>query len=241
MKMLFFAALAGLALARSAALAADLNEQPPSVSAPPARASLPSIPTWTGFYVGINAGLRADKFELPYQVGAASGNLSVNTDRGIGGVQVGYNWQFWRRWFVGLEADLDGSDIEQVRDYTSSPIGTITAGTNLDWFGTVRPRLGFAVTPTAIVYLTGGWVFGHTTSTVTTMAGISSFTDYDSGWARGGGLEYALTDWLSFKTEYIYLNLGRSTFSSPPLSIRSKMIAHMLRAGLNFKLGPIPR
>lgn len=236
-------AAAGLALTASAALAADLYSPPasPAVPAPPAVVP-PPVPIWSGFYVGINAGLGADRFELPWSAGRFAGTSPLNIDRGIGGIQAGYNWQIGPRWVVALEADFDGSDIMKVRDYTTfTPIGapTFNVGMNLDWFGTVRPRLGFAVTPSAILYLTGGFAYGHTSSNVISPAGLSSSSNDKTGWASGGGLEYALTDSLSFKTEYVYLDLGTDSFpSGTGLTISGKMIAHTLKAGLNLKLSP---
>jgi hypothetical protein len=55
----------------------------------------PPSPTWTGFYAGVNAGLRTNQNEmqvdtLPYKIG-------LWDDRGVGGVQAGYNWEFWPR------------------------------------------------------------------------------------------------------------------------------------------------
>jgi outer membrane immunogenic protein len=238
MKGLVLAAAAALALTTSTVFAADLYAPAPVPPVAPA-AVPPPLPTWTGFYLGLNYGLSGDRFDFPIQVGTVFGVPSLVFDRGIGGVQIGYNWQIGSHWIVGLEADLDGSDIEKVRDYTNFAIigGTLTAGANLDWFGTVRPRLGFAVTPTAMLYVTGGWVYGHTSTAVTLPAGTSLYSDYKSGWAAGGGLEYALTDWLSFKTEYIWLDLGTASFATPAFSMSESFMAHTLKAGLNVKLG----
>ncbi len=202
---------------------------------------------WTGPYVGANGGLGAPRFQVfPFQlagVGAGvlvPGDLPLNFDRGLFGLQAGYNWQFWRYWIVGLEADFDGSDIQDVRNFATVPLGqnTLAAGINLNRFGTVRPRLGFTVTPSAFVYLTVGWFYGSTSSSVTFAGSVGSFNHDISGWARGFGMEYALTDLLSFKTEYIYLDGGHDTLSTPAFSVGRKMIAHTLKAGLNFKLGP---
>ena len=41
---------------------------------------------------------------------------------------------------------------------------TGNVGSTLDWFGTVRARVGYLVTPTALLYATGGWAYGHTTA-----------------------------------------------------------------------------
>jgi outer membrane immunogenic protein len=243
MKRLLLAVVAGLALTTSAALAADLYVPAPAVAptAPAVVLPLP-VPTWTGFYLGINGGLATDRFLLPWTAGVWSGSSGVNMDRGIGGVQAGYNWQIAPRWIVGLEADFDASDIVKVSDYSTiiDGSGTLNLGANLDWFGTVRPRVGFAVTPSAFVYLTGGFAYGHASFSVTSPTGTTTSASSDKiGWTSGAGLEYALTDWVSVKTEYLYLDLGSNSFpSGTALTISGQMIAHTLKAGLNFKLGP---
>jgi outer membrane immunogenic protein len=247
MRTLLFAAAAGLALTASAARAADLYAPGPAIApapVPPVIAA-PPAPSWTGFYLGFNAGLAADLFEMPWTyVPPVAGASPLSINRGIAGIQGGYNWQVTPRWLVGLEAEFDGSDIQRVHDfYTFTPYGgpTFSVGSNLNWFGTVRPRIGFAVTPTAIFYLTGGWAYGHTDSNVIlppSGAVVASATD-KFGWAGGLGLEYALTDWLSFKTEYIYISLGNDSMpAGAGLTMSNSVIEHTVKAGLNFKLGP---
>jgi len=241
----FLLATAGGLLVTGSALAADLYEPVLPIPAPPAAVAPPPalVPNWTGFYFGVNGGLGANRFELPFVSGAATGTPSLNMDRGIGGVQVGYSWQIRSNWIIGLETDFEVSDVQRVGEYVNIAGGgpLLTAGSNLQWFGTLRPRLGYAVTPAAFLYLTGGWAYGHSISSVTSVTGVSSFSHDISGWALGGfGLEYALTSQLSFKTEYIYLTSGATTIASgPAFSIDEKMIAHTLKAGLNLKLPPL--
>ena len=163
-------------------------------------------------------------------------------DRGLAGIQVGYNWQIAPLWLVGLESDISASDIETVRDHTVIvfPTGNVTAGANLNWFATLRARFGFAVTPTAFLYLTGGGAYGYTDCSIIPLSGVlTSFAQDKYGWTVGGGLEYALTNSISFKTEYLWLNLGTDSSSSgTALSLSERTMVHTLRAGLNVKLGP---
>jgi outer membrane immunogenic protein len=101
----------------------------------------------------------------------------------------------------------------------------------------VRPRIGFAVTPSAILYLTGGLDYGHVSANVITPAGTVSSGNDKIGWTGGFGLEYALVDWMSFKTEFLYLDLGSNSIAGAP-GLNSVMRAYTLKAGLNFKLAP---
>ena len=63
-----------------------------------------------------------------------------------------------------------------------------------------------------------------------------------SGWAAGGGFEYALGNLFSLKTEYIYMDLGTETLASctilgVPASLEEKATFHTIKVGLNYRFG----
>ncbi|MFD2222462.1 outer membrane protein, partial [Microvirga arabica] len=101
MKKILLSSVALLGLA-TGAVAADL----PSRRAAPAPmiAAVPVF-TWTGFYVGVNAGYgwSNDDFD--------SVDLADEDDDGgfVGGAQVGYNYQIGS-FVVGLEGDIQYAD-----------------------------------------------------------------------------------------------------------------------------------
>ena len=233
-------AIGTVALGGAVAHAADLGVRPYAPPPPP-----PPVYSWTGFYIGANGGFGGDRFEYPASIGPLSGTTTLNSSGFFGGGQIGYNWQAAPSWVIGVESDFDGSDIEAMAN-ASSGSASATAGTKLDWFGTVRGRAGFLVTPSALLYATGGWAYGHTTSSATASAlgaSVSTSSGHDkSGWTVGAGLEYAFNPWLSFKTEYLYLDLGTDTITSGtvagvPYSLSEKTTAHTVKVGLNVKLG----
>ena len=136
-------------------------------------------------------------------------------------------------------ADIEG------KANTSATLFSGAVGTKLDWFGTVRGRVGFLVTPSALLYGTGGWAYGHTTSSASAaafgLAAAASVGHEKNGWTAGGGLEYAFNPWLSFKTEYLYLNLGTDgitsgTIAGVPFSLSEKTTVHTVKIGLNVSL-----
>ncbi len=233
------ATTAVIALTSTAVRAADLAAK--AYMPPP----LPPAPTWTGFYLGINGGFGGDRNQYPFTVGGISGTSSLNSSGFFGGGQVGYNWQFAPTWVAGLETDIDAADIQGMAS-TTVPGASSSIGTRLDWFGTVRGRIGYLVTPNALLYGTGGWAYGHTTSSASATAaglavGASAGRDMN-GWTAGAGLEYALTRWLSFKTEYLFVDLGGANLSSGvvagvPFSLNEKTTFHTVKAGINVKLG----
>ena len=93
--------------------------------------------------------------------------LGYQPEGGFGGGQIGYNIQRGNIVF-GLEADFEGADINGSKTangtYTD-PAGNQYAAslglkTTLDWFGTLRGRVGYTF-DRALVYGTGGFAYGH--------------------------------------------------------------------------------
>src|SRR5258708_15764731 len=152
--------LAGAALLGTAvsAQAADM-----AVKAPYLKAPVAMVYDWTGFYVGVKAGVGVGRdytrMAIPALLGFEASYL--NPQGGFGGGQVGYNWQVQNSFFgalvFGAEADIQGTGM---RDSFSCLIGCLPAQNNnfnqkLDWFGTAGDRVGIATGP-VLSYVTGG-------------------------------------------------------------------------------------
>jgi outer membrane immunogenic protein len=205
------------------------------------KASVVPAWSWTGFYAGAQAGYGGDIFRYPLRAPAIllSGEASLTSSGGFGGGQIGYNWQA-DSWIFGIEADLAGSDIKGQLAAVIGPL-SLSAGSKLRWFGTARGRVGYAW-HRFLVYGTGGYAYGNTTTdasaTVGFLGGFAFSQGHNkSGWTAGGGFEYAITNNVSVKTEYLYLDRGQdAVLSSPFFSISEKTTVHTIRAGLNFRL-----
>jgi outer membrane immunogenic protein len=215
-------ALTGLVAGAGAVSAADL----PARSAPMAPIAVPAVPifTWTGFYVGVNAGYgwqnnEDNSFFVPpgtfITAPAASGVVSFAEDDGdgfVGGAQIGYNYQIGG-FVVGLETDLQWADLGGSNNGTAFvpagfPPTFVPAGSagGVDWFGTVRARLGFAF-DRALIYATGGFAYGGVDTDNDTFGLVNSDDDVRTGWALGGGVEYAFTQNLTLFLEGLWVNL----------------------------------
>jgi outer membrane immunogenic protein len=244
----FTAAALALAFSAGSALAADL----PSKKAPPYMPP-PPPPMWTGFYVGANVG-----YGISAGPSSASGfmtgdsdydsnpgnfapyNLAAHREGVIGGGQIGYNWQLSPSFVVGLEADFQGADLSSSAASTQGmpqntigddgAMGLVTTSNALNWFGTVRGRLGYTgLDPRVMLYVTGGLAYGHVNNTSSAAflhygclgddsIGACAFgagadnNNTKVGWTFGGGLEWApaaLPNW-SLKAEYLYIDLPAS-------------------------------
>ena len=236
MRRLFMTALSLLALG-GVARAADL---PPAPQLPPLEAQ----PVWTGFYAGLNVGGAFGSSRNAFNI-AGFGLPTFNTPlQGvIGGGEAGYNWQTGP-WVLGLEASFDGSGLGGGRNAPCLPplCGALAASyrQNLPWFGTLRPRVGYAF-GNWLLYATGGGVLGQIDTRATAAVGPFVATDNRSqtrdGWTLGGGVELELLAGWSAKIEYLYVDLGSRTttyLSTPPISNASRFSANVITAGVNY-------
>jgi outer membrane immunogenic protein len=79
---------------------------------------------------------------------------------GLGGVQIGYNWQLDRNWVVSLEADIQGTGergrstdaLGSIRIGTIGIMASSASGTDFPWFATFRGRVGFLADPSLLLY-----------------------------------------------------------------------------------------
>lgn len=213
MKKIISSGVAAVALLVAApAFAADIA-QPYPTKAPPMIAE--PVFTWTGFYLGANAG-------YAWGSGEAGANLlGLDPDGFLGGGQIGVNYQFDNNVVLGAEADFQGSDIKDSRFGYS---------TKMDYFGTVRARLGYAF-GNVLPYVTGGLAWGHN-EVKDTVLGLSA-DNTAVGWTVGGGVEYALTNNWTVKAEYLYMDLGEDYYTS--IGDKSGLTANIVRAGVNYK------
>lgn len=257
MKKLLIAGAALAALIGTPALAADMALKAPP--APPAPVCI-----WCGWYVGVNIGGGWGNNNIGNYVTATPdfapsaaiipGNLGLKPSGVLGGGQVGYNWQNGM-WVFGLEADIQGSDVKDSRTINLGipPASATTIGSDkLDWFGTVRGRLGVTPTSNFLLYGTGGLAYGETKDTgqifnpaapVTSGNFFSSQSNTRAGWTAGGGAEWMFMPKWSFKVEYLYADLGNTNltwrdttgnFPASSLTYQYKHRYNIARAGINL-------
>jgi outer membrane immunogenic protein len=220
---------------------------------------------WTGFYAGGNGGFSWGRSATEY-TGTGVGlpfATTQNMDGGLGGGQIGYNWQFNRNWLFGLEADIQGTGQGGTVPFPTvvvPPGGTIsvipgftTTGSlsqNLPWFGTVRARLGVLPGDHWLLYATGGLAYGgidstfnvtSTTTTGTVTTGAGSANNIRAGWTVGGGVEWVISGPWTAKLEYLYMDLGTfaNTFTGTgaygTVTTSSHITDNIFRAGINYR------
>nr|WP_247642942.1 outer membrane protein [Brucella sp. 63/311] len=184
-----------------------------------------------------------------------SGSLDVTASGFVGGVQAGYNWQLANGLVLGGEADFQGSTVKSklVDNGDLSDIGvagnlngdeSFGLETKVQWFGTVRARLGFTPTERLMVYGTGGLAYGKVKTSLSAYDDGESFSAGNSktkaGWTLGAGVEYAVTNNWTLKSEYLYTDLGKRSFNyideeNVNINMENKVNFHTVRLGLNYK------
>jgi outer membrane immunogenic protein len=197
--------------------AADLGGAP----APPYAPYTPEF-SWAGLYMGIHGG------------GGWGNAISANTPADFAiagpylGAQIGYNWQFGEI-VIGGEADASWSGIAGIRQSVGPGITTTES---INWFGTVRGRVGWAMGEW-MPYITGGWAYANATRT--TSVGLQSATMGHSGWTAGAGVEWAFAPNWTVKAEYKYIDFGSATyvFTGPDPVVN--LTVHSAEIGLNYK------
>ncbi len=270
----------------SSAFAADIY-----MPSAPYYASVALPPSWAGFYLGVNGGYGGETglgfrdeviytpIPTPY---AVVDGKSIITG-GFGGGQLGYNFQFGS-FVLGAETDLQGSNImgSGAQTYFAAPastanfcgLGTSTNPTaypcgarndlDVNWFGTVRAKLGYAFGGT-LLYVTGGLAYGGVTESSTytdylaarapsgpVVTGRVSSSTTQTGWTAGAGIETKITPNWSLKGEYQFVDLGSvsagpmplvydtTPLTSYPHTASSQVEFNTVRVGLNYYFNAPP-
>lgn len=249
MKKIFLSSVAMVGLT-AGAMAADL----PSRRPPPVPYVAVPVFTWTGFYVGVNAGYgfsnnnNSQTFSgfnaigpavttpVAGFVGPTLGDRS--RDGFVGGGQIGYNYQIGS-FVLGVEGDVQYTDFGNKRG-SGTTFGSAVSNLNIfptiagapgnvaffnnrsrgsDVLGTVRGRVGYTF-DRVLVYATGGLALRNVDDATTpgiaapflvpgagTVITTRKNAD-DTGYAVGGGIEYAFTPNITAKIEGLYVNFG---------------------------------
>ena len=207
-------ALMGAAVLASPAAFAEEQGQPNG------RISAVAAPafSWSGFYVGVNAG------GSWYNGGSMTGS-SNNSSFTAGGL-TGYNYQIGRT-VLGAETDFNYIDLKSQRMGSSTITLSTLAGiapaftnpgttpifycpcvgisetlsaasySKIDWYGTMRARLGLVPFGRLLLYGTGGLAYGKVETSklessvfsggITNRFWLGNSSDIKWGWAAGVG------------------------------------------------------
>lgn len=185
-----------------------------------------------------------------------------DNDRGftIGGL-AGYNWQCNGR-LLGIETDMNYFNADTTTGVTCPTCGgaggpsSITFGSEINWYGTLRGRVGLVGDQNFLIFATGGLAYGGLDHSINS-AGFNGVTfsgsnsDTAIGWTAGGGIEYLLSDNWAFRADASYIDFGSTdeTFTTSgggcPAVTCSARVGYddnfwVARVGLTYLFGATP-
>lgn len=184
---------------------------------------------------------------------AGGGSNSASAASFVGGGHAGYNWQS-NSWVYGIETDISGMRLRSAMN-TALSDGLTTASTSADvnWYGTVRGRLGWTQ-GSALFYGSAGLAYGKESlnssiSMPGALSSSSSTSAVKTGWVAGGGIDYHWTPNLVVGVQYQYVDLGSvslaSSATSPaPATVTQSANAHaqfqVVMASISWLFSPSP-
>ena len=232
------------ALIASAVSAADL---PAQTKAKPAPIAALTSADWTGFYLGLYAGLGVQQSHGKDPTGRTGpGEVEFIGQGFTGGATAGYNYQFFPNWVAGLEGDFGYLGLDRkFTDYFPDP----DFNSKTSWIGTLRARLGYSSGP-SFDYVTGGAAFVHVTDvndpSLTALGGSRvSRSQTHVGFALGGGIETRLGGNWTAKAEHLYVDVGdgdllRAKGLIPRPFQVDKHRYELMKFGVNYLFGGRP-
>lgn len=225
-RSLCIAGVATLALASQASAGGSIKDEP----------AYPVL-SWSGLYVGATVG--GGWGDSRSNDGLPSNTFDI--DGAVVGGTVGYNLMASPNVLLGVEADVSWSGISG--KFGPGNLGQPNGGgwgcgsgpcrTSIDWFGTLRARLGYVAGPW-LLYGTGGLAFGGIKSGIDNSTTFQA-SDTNFGWTAGLGAEFAVSRGVTAKLEYLHVDLGYTDVHHGFFKADAKF--DVVRAGLNIKLG----
>jgi outer membrane immunogenic protein len=222
------------------AFAADLRVPPPAYE--------PGPYNWTGCYIGINAGGGYHTSSLLDFDFTSGGGIGA-----VAGGQIGCNYQI-KRFVVGIEGEGDWSDVNTTLNEAETGFSDNFTSKN-KYNASAALRVGYAfdrlLAYSKIGVAVGGfsWSLTENETTAPALSTTAAAAQTLAGLLLGIGFEYAITDRVSAKVEYDYMNFGDPTVSFagsctgagcavgglPSLSETSNEVVQMVKVGLNYK------
>jgi outer membrane immunogenic protein len=206
------------------------------VSTPPFR--------WTGFYAGLHLGGARGETDWTFFDGAGTSEaFNQSSSSVIGGGQAGWLSQ-WGNLVAGVEVSYSALDLSKTTEAALVLDRTRTSEINDLFLATVR--LGFAA-DRWLAYAKGGYANAEVdfvSNVASSGAQTSSSSERENGWVLGAGVEYALTQAVSFGVEYtfVHLNIDDRTqtnnpgFCPAPCAVTGpEADIHSITARLNLK------
>lgn len=174
---------------------------------------------WSGFYAGANIGKGWGMIKSPNN----KDFHSYKTNGTIGGLHMGYNFQFNEQYLLGLEAQLSFSNIKQTEyDRVNNPHSAYVNSAKLKHALSLNAKAGYMV-DNFLPYVTAGLTYAkheyglgcdksYAPSTERCQTAFNDSANKSSlGFNIGIGMDYKITDNLSMGAEFRYTKFGKKS------------------------------
>jgi outer membrane immunogenic protein len=172
----------------------------------PTKAAPQTVFSWTGFNGGVQGGYGWGKGNVVFP---GDTTYIANPAGSFVGGYFGYNVQLSNNVVLGAETDMNWGSVSGSN--TSST--DVTASSKVDWFSSVRLRLGYSIDRTLLFVTAGGTLAGVKHYLVGQPDDGVTFSDIYTGWTAGAGIEFAFTNNLTARIEYRYYDFGSGDYS----------------------------
>jgi outer membrane immunogenic protein len=219
---------------------------------------------WTGFYIGAHAGYGfgnsssvdggttpgSPRGKPPFgafscdgpEIGYCDVPFEIEPEGWLAGGQIGYNHQFGSL-VLGIEGELAWLNANEEAILNRPENDQDILSVEYSWYGTLALRAGLAM-DRVLVYAKGGLAFAQIETFASDIDEGFLYTGsstrdsgVETGWALVGGIEYAITDSVSLKAEYLYMDFGSSESRSSDGDIyENEHSLHTATVGLNIRL-----
>jgi outer membrane immunogenic protein len=186
------------------------------------------------------------------------GSVSGSAGSWLAGAQAGYNWQRGQ-WVYGVETDISAThlntNLNLVLQNPFPQTAIANANADIDWYGTIRGRLGWTQGPW-LFYGTGGLAYGHAdlSSSIASivLATTAQSSSVRAGWVAGAGIDYMWSPNVILSLGYQYVDLGNLSVASSVVntgggggslvqSASAHAQFHVVTAGLSWLFYPSAR
>jgi opacity protein-like surface antigen len=216
---------------------------------------------WEGVYVGGHVGYAVGEtnFGLSgFPTTSLAGTIppvpsasSATTQGFVGGLQAGFLHQI-DAFVFGVEGDVIVTSASGTATSNGTALGLgykLSEQQDVPVISTLRGRIGYAPNDRYMVYASGGLAIGgvKTTTDLSFSNGDGfggSRSDIRTGWAAGGGIEYALSPQTSVTLDYLHFDLGSGTVVGLPNGVTelethtsSSLRGDIVRVGMNYRFG----
>ena len=180
---------------------------------------------WSGPYVGLHAGYLWGDVDIEEET-----TVTGTIDGFIGGALAGYAMQF-DPFVLGIEGDIgwtdaDGEGGQQIEyDYSYE----------LNWNAHIRGLLGFAF-DRGLIFVAGG--FAYADFDIDQEVEELNVGGSYYGWTIGGGINYAFTDNVIGRVEYLHDEFGEEDYDDEEEAYSADLDTDTVRAALIYKFTP---